>query len=342
MSDSDMINTELTDGVVKRSEGTVHGFAGIDVSKATLELALVDGSKTIVFENNACGIRTLLAKLVAVGPLGAIVLEATGGLERDASLALCAASLPVMVVNPRQAHNFANALGILAKTDVIDARALAQFARTLYQSDKREALLMRMPEPQQLALMVLVTRRGQLVEMRVAEGNRLPGAGKAAQKSIRVVITLLNREIVRLDREIGNALDGHFAEKIKLLNGLKGVAQGTQAALMAGLPELGTLTRRAIGKIVGVAPLNRDSGTMRGKRTTWGGRAMVRSALYMATLSAVRHNAVLRAFHHRLREKGKPKKVVLVACMHKLLSIMNAIFKSNVPWNPNFHSTKKA
>lgn len=177
MSDSEMNNTELTDGVVKRSEGAVLGFAGIDVSKATLELALVDGSKTIVFENNACGIRTLLAKLIAVGPLGAIVLEATGGLERDASLALCAAGLPVMVVNPRQAHNFANALGILAKTDVIDARALAQFARTLYQSDKREALLMRMPEPQQLALMVLVSRRGQLVDMRVAEGNRLSGAG---------------------------------------------------------------------------------------------------------------------------------------------------------------------
>ena len=341
MNDSDMNHTELTNSVLKRSDDAVLGFAGIDVSKATLELALVDGGETIVFENNARGIRALLAKLIEVGPLGAIVLEATGGLEREAALALCAASLPVMVVNPRQAHNFANALGILAKTDTIDARALAQFARPLYQSDRREALLMRMPEPQQLALMVLVTRRGQLVEMRVAEGNRLPGAGQAAQKSIRVVITLLNREIAKLDREIGNALGGHFAEKIKLLKGLKGVAQGTQAALMAGLPELGTLTRRAIGKIVGVAPLNRDSGKMRGKRTTWGGRAMVRSALYMATLTAVRHNAVLRAFHHRLREKGKPKKVVLVACMHKLLSIMNAIFKSNVPWNPNFHSSKK-
>ena len=174
--------------------------------------------------------------------------------------------------------------------------------------------------------------------MRVAEGNRLCGAGKAAQKSIRTVMTLLNREIAKLDREIEKFLTGHFAEKIKLLKGLKGVAKGTQAALMAGLPELGKLTRRAIGKIVGVAPLNRDSGTMRGTRTTWGGRAMVRSALYMATLTAVRHNAVLRAFHHRLREKGKPKKIVLVACMHKLLSIMNAIFKSNTPWNPNFHN----
>lgn len=342
MNDSETNHTELTGSVIKRSDGTTLGFAGIDVSKATLELALVDGGKTMVFENNARGIRALLAKLTPMGLLGAIVLEATGGLEREAALALCVAGLPVMVVNPRQAHDFAKSLGYLAKTDAIDARALAQFARTLHQSDRREALLMRMPEQQQLALMVLVTRRGQLVEMRVAEGNRLPGAGKAAQKSIRVVIALLNREIAKLDREIGNTLGGHFAEKIKLLKGLKGVAQGTQAALMAGLPELGTLTRRAIGKIVGVAPLNRDSGTMRGKRTTWGGRAMVRSALYMATLTAVRHNAVLREFHHRLREKGKPKKVVLVACMHKLLAIMNAIFKSNTPWNPNFTNIKTA
>jgi transposase len=340
MDDSDMNNTGSTDGVIKRSGEAALCFAGIDVSKATLELALTDVGKTIVFENDARGIRALLAKLKEVGSLGTIVLEATGGLEREAAMALCVAGLPVMVVNPRQAHDFAKALGYLAKTDAIDARALAQFARTLYQSDKREVLLMRVPEPQQLALMVLVTRRSQLVEMRVAEGNRLPGAGKAAQRSIRAVITLLNREIAKLDREIGDDLGEHFAEKIKLLKGLKGVAQGTQAALMAGLPELGTLTRRAIGKIVGVAPLNRDSGTMRGKRTTWGGRAMVRSALYMATLTAVRNNDVLRNFHHRLREKGKPKKVVLVACMHKLLTIINAIFKSNTAWDPRFQTSK--
>jgi transposase len=342
MNDSEMNNTELCKSVIKRSGGAALGFAGIDVSKATLELALEGESKTTVFDNDARGICTLLAKLKEAGPLCAIVLEATGGLEREAALALCAAGFPVMVVNPRQAHDFAKALGYLAKTDTIDARALAQFARTLYHSEKRAALLMCMPESQQLDLAVLVTRRGQLVAMRVAEGNRLSGAGKPAQKSIHAVITLLNREIAKLDREIEKYLGGHFAEKIKLLKGLKGVAKGTQAALMAGLPELGNLTRRAIGKIVGVAPLNRDSGTIRGKRTTWGGRAMVRSALYMATLTAVRHNAVLRAFHHRLREKGKPKKVVLVACMHKLLSIMNAIFKTNTPWNPNFHNLTTA
>jgi transposase len=342
MNDSEMNNTEPLTSVIKRSIDAALGFAGIDVSKATLELALVDGKKTFVFDNDARGIRALLAQIKEAGPLGAIVLEATGGLEREAALALCTADLPVMVVNPRQAHDFAKSLGYLAKTDAIDARALAQFARTLYQSDKREAFLMRMPEPQQLALVVWVTRRDQLVGMRVAEGNRLSGAAKPAQKSIRAVMTFLNREIAKLDREIGDSLSGHFAEKIKLLKGLKGVAKGTQAALMAGLPELGKLTRRAIGKIVGVAPLNRDSGTMRGKRTTWGGRSAVRSALYMATLTAVRHNPVLRTFHHRLTAKGKPKKVVLVACMHKLLSIMNAIFKSNIPWNPNFQNPTTA
>ncbi len=342
MNDSDMNNTEQRNSNVEDSSSAVLRFAGIDVSKATLELALEGESKTTVFDNDARSIRALLARLTEARPLGAIVLEATGRLEHEAALALCEAGLPVMVVNPRQAHDFAKALGYLAKTDTIDARALAQFARTLYHSDKREAMLMRMPEPQCLALGILVTRRGQLMTMRVAEGNRLAAAPKPAQKSIRAVMTVLNREIAKLDREIDKSLDGHFAEKLKLLEGLKGVAKGTQAVLMAGLPELGMLTRRAIGKIVGVAPLNRDSGTMRGKRTTWGGRASVRSALYMATLTAVRHNAVLRVFHHRLREKGKPKKVALVACMHKLLSIMNAIFKSNTPWNPDFQNLKNA
>ena len=342
MNDSEMNHAERRNFKSNDASSPALRFAGIDVSKATLELALEGEDKTTVLDNDARGIHALLARLIQAGPLGAIVLEATGGLERQAALALCAAGLAVMVVNPRQAHDFAKALGYLAKTDAIDARALAQFARTLYHSEKREVLLMCMPEPQCLALGILVTRRGQLVAMRVAEGNRLSCAPKPAQKSIRAVMSLLNREIVKLDREIEKSLGGHFAEKLKLLKGLKGVAKGTQAALMAGLPELGKLTRRAIGKIVGVAPLNRDSGKMRGKRTTWGGRAPVRSALYMATLTAVRHNAVLRAFHHRLREKGKAKKVVLVACMHKLLSIMNAIFKSNVPWNPNFQTPKNA
>jgi len=318
-------------------------FVGIDVSKATLEFAIDDQVKTVVYSNDVAGIKSLLVDLPKFGNIGAIVLEATGGLERVVAMALCAAEYPVMVVNPRQAHDFAKALGFLAKTDAIDARALAQFAQTLDRSEKRDALLLRPPSAEQGALNELVTRRSQLVEIRVMETNRLYGLPKGpVKKSVQSVIKLLDRQIKVLDNDIGGRLDKHFADKLLLLKGLKGVAMGTQAVLMAKLPELGTLDRHAIAKIVGVAPLNNDSGKMRGKRMTWGGRSDVRSALYMAALSAVRHNDVLREFHQRLIAKGKPKKVALVACMHKLLSIMNAILKTGVAWDPQFHVAKNA
>lgn len=329
------------DGVVVQS-GAMR-FAGIDVSKHTLELALDGQGKTLTLGNDARGIASLLRELQAlkgVASWGAIVLEATGGLEREAAVALCAAGLPVMVVNPRQAHDFAKALGYLEKSDAIDARTLARFAQTLGQSEKRDALLMKLPEPEQAALQALVTRRSQLLGIRVAEGNRLEGAPKSVQKSIRTVLSTIDKQIGKLDDEIGGSLGKHFSEKLKLLKGLKGVAQGTQAALMAGLPELGTLDRRAIAKIVGVAPLNNDSGKMRGRRSTWGGRSEVRRALYMATLTAVKYNEVLRQFHVRLIAKGKPRKVALVACMHKLLCIMNAILSSGKPWDPAFQTPK--
>lgn len=325
---------------------TARRFVGIDVSKATLEFAVDGQSKTVVWPNDAAGIQSLLThlrKLSPIGPIGAIVLEATGGLERAAARALCADGWPVMVVNPRQARDFAKALGFLAKTDAIDARALAAFAQTLDRSEKRDALLLRPPSEEQAALNELVTRRGQLIDMRVAETNRLQGLPKGpVKKSVQTVITLLDRQIKAVDNDIGGRLDKHFADQLLLLKGLKGVAVGTQAVLMAKLPELGKLDRRAIAKIVGVAPLNNDSGKMRGKRMTWGGRSEVRSALYMAALSAVRHNDVLREFHQRLLAKGKPKKVALVACMHKLLSIMNAILKTGVAWDPQFHGAKNA
>lgn len=315
-------------------------FVGIDVSKATLEVAVDGQTKTQVLANTEVGIRGLVVELKKIASLGAVVMEATGGLEREAALALCEAGLSVMVVNPRQAHNFAKAMGYLEKTDSIDARTLMQFARTLYQSDKREALLLKLPEAAQVELSALVTRRNQLIQIRVAESNRLGGAPKRAKQSIKAVIAHLDRQLKGIDTDIGGMLKGHFSNKLKLLEGLKGVAQGTKAALMAGLPELGTLSSRAIGKIVGVVPLNNDSGKMRGKRTTWGGRADVRSALYMATLSAVKHNDILKQFHQRLLAKGKPKKVALVASMHKLLTIMNAILKSGVAWNPQFHAAQ--
>lgn len=319
-------------------------FVGIDVSKDTLEVALDDKGKTDCFTSTEADIAALVEKLVPLAErIGVIVLEATGGLERPVALALCLAGLPVMVVNPRQARDFAKALGYLSKTDALDARVLSHFARTLYQSAQHERLLMKLPDANQVALQALFVRRTQLVGMRVAEANRLPMTHRSQQPSIRAVLKVLDRQIVAIDKDMGGLLDKHFADKLALLKDFKGVGICTQASLMAELPELGQLTHAQIGKLVGVAPLNDDSGRHKGRRTTWGGRVTVRTALYMATLSAVRYNPTIKAFYDRLLAKGKLKKVALVACMHKMLTIMNAIMKSGIPWNPEYqNSLKKA
>ena len=276
----------------------------------------------------------------AGGNVGAVVLEATGGFERLSAVALCRAGLPVMVINPRQARDFAKAMGHLAKTDAIDARVLSHFACMLYQSDRRERLLMKLPDANQEALQGLVTRRKQLIQMLVAEENRLALSNKRQRKSIETVLKLLKKELAIIDHDIDGQLKEHFAEKIALFKGFKGVGVGTQASLMAALPELGSLSHEQVGKLVGVAPLNCDSGKHKGKRITWGGRADVRSMLYMATMSAIRFNAVIKPFYERLLAKGKPKKVAIVACMHKILTILNAIVKSNIPWDEHHFSPK--
>lgn len=309
-------------------------FVGIDVSKDSLELAMDDKGKTQYLNNDEAGIAKLQATILAAdGRVGAVVFEATGGFERQAAIALCRAGLPVMVVNPRQARDFAKAMGHLSKTDAIDARVLSHFALTLYQSDRRERLLMKLPEANQEALQALVTRRGQLIQMRVAEENRLALSNKVQRKSIEAVRKVLDKELARIDVDIDDQLKEHFADKLALLKGFKGIGPGTQGGLMAMLPELGQLSHQQIGKLVGVAPLNCDSGRHKGRRVTWGGRADVRTMLYMATLSATRFNSVIKPFYERLVAKGKPKKVAIVACMHKVLTILNAIIKSNKPWD---------
>jgi len=318
-------------------------FVGIDVSKATLEVALDDNSKTRTLSNDDKGLKALLDELKAVAARVAVVLlEATGGLERAAAAALCANGFDVMVVNPRQAHDFAKALGYLAKTDSTDARALSHFARTLYHSEKRETLLHKLPTPEQELLLAMVTRRSQLVGMRVAESNRLDNAHPSQRKSIQAMLKQLDRQIGQIDDDADRHLRQHFKDKLDLLKGLKGVGPGTQAMLMAALPELGRLGQREIAKLVGVAPLNCDSGKFKGKRTTWGGRANVRSALYMAALSAVRFDPCLKAFYERLLQAGKPKKVALTACMHKLLTIINAVIKSGKPWQAGYPQSANA
>ncbi len=308
-------------------------FVGIDVSKATLEVALDDSAKTQTLGNDEAGVGALIARLKPMADrIAVVLLEATGGLEQPAAVALCTNGFAVMVVNPRQAHDFAKALGYLSKTDSTDARALSHFARTLYASEKRERLLYKLPTPQQEMLLAMVTRRGQLVGMRVAESNRLASAHVSQRKSIQVHLKMLDRQIGQIDDDAQRHLKDHFKDKLALLKGLKGVGPGTQAMLMAALPELGTLTHREIAKLVGVAPLNCDSGKFKGKRTTWGGRANVRAALYMAALSAARFDPTIKMFYQRLLAAGKPKKLALTACMHKLLTIINAVIKSGIPW----------
>ena len=312
-------------------------FVGIDVSKATLVVALDDSAKTITVGNDQAGLEQLIAKLEPLaGRVAVVLLEATGGLEQPAAMALCGHGFAVMVVNPRQAHDFGKALGHLSKTDSTDARALSHFARTLHASERRERLLYKVPTPEQELLLAMVTRRAQLVGMRVAEGNRLATAHRSQHKSIQAHLKMLDRQIGQIDDDAQRALNDHFKDKLALLKGLKGVGPGTQAMLMAALPELGTLSTREIAKLVGLAPLNNDSGKFKGKRTTWGGRANVRSALYMACLSATRYDPTIKAFYERLVAANKPKKVALTACMHKLLTIINAVIKSGKPWQASY------
>lgn len=316
-------------------------FVGIDVSKDSLEVAIEAQGKTRAFANSDEGLGELLAYLDPLKErLALVVLEATGGLERRAGLALCMASFAVMVVNPRQARDFAKSLGYLSKTDSIDAQALRQFACTLHTSDRRERMLMRLPDEAQLALQALMVRRTQLVGMRVAEHNRLAECHRSQRKSINAVLKVLDKHIAKIDADAGKHLAAHFKEKVDLLVGLKGVALVTKAVLMSMVSELGTISARQISKLVGVAPLNHDSGKYRGKRAIWGGRAQVRATLYMATLSAIKHDRAIAAFHARLISAGKLPKVAIVACMHKLLIIINAIIKSGKPWQANYQQTK--
>lgn len=317
-------------------------FIGVDVSKATLEVALDTVSKTQVLDNTAVGIAQLVALLKQCGPpIGVIVLEATGGLERECAMALCLAGLGVIVVNPRQARDFAKAMGYLSKTDALDAKVLSHFAQTLHDSARAPRMLFKMPTQSQTLLQALVVRRGQIIQMKVAEQNRLATAHKSQHKSLARMIQVLTRQISLLDDDIGRALDDHFAPKLALLKGIKGVGEGTQAALMAMLPELGSLSAREISKLVGVAPLNCDSGKFKGKRVTWGGRAALRAALYMAILSAMQYEPVIKEFAHKLKAQGKASKVVIVACMHKLLVIMNAVVRSGRAFSQTYAQDMK-
>lgn len=309
-------------------------WAGIDVSKAWLDVALWPQAHSFRVSNDAAGVAEVAARLGAATPQ-AVVLEASGGLELLAAGELQAAGLPVAVVNPRQVREFARALGTLGKTDRLDALVLAQFAQAAHSNGRLAPL--RLAEPAELELKALVARRRQLLGMLVAESNRRERAPKVVRKSIVQSIKGLKRALAEVEQQLQQVVANSPTQqaKAKLLGAVPGVGPQLSCTLLAELPELGRLGRRQIASLVGVAPHPHESGKFKGRRMIWGGRAHVRTMLYMAALSAVRHNPPLRAHYQALLERGKAKKLALVACMRKLLITLNAILRDATPWNPN-------
>jgi transposase len=299
---------------------------GIDVSKDQLDVASPDG--VAQWPNTTDGHHQLIKHLAQWTP-EAIILEATGGYEHAIVAELAAVNLPVVVVNPRQVRDFARATGKLAKTDRIDARVLVRFGVAVRPEQRP------IPDNNQRELQQQLARRRQLVGMLTAENNRFAQTtDKLVRKSIEAVRNTLRKQLAQLDKQLQQLIQATPAwrEKEDLLRSVPGVGQQTALALLAELPELGSCSRRQIAALVGVAPINRDSGKLRGVRVTWGGRATVRSALYMATLVATRHNPEIRKHYHHLQNLGKRKKVALVACMRKLLCMLNAILREQKPW----------
>ena len=311
-------------------------FVGIDVSSQTLEVAGSNRPETWQVGNDAGGIDQLVQQLQELAP-ALVVLEATDGYEFEAACALQAAGLAVAVVNPRAARDFARAMGALAKTDALDARMLAAFARVLHQHPERERFVKPLADAELQRLQALVLRRRQLVQMLTAEKQRKRIAHAAAHASIERHIEFLTKELSDSDSDVAGHVQQHHAALAQALQSVPGIGAASVAVLLAELPELGKLDRRRIAALVGVAPLNRDSGQMRGQRAIWGGRHDVRRTLYMATLVAVRHCSVFKAFYEHLVERGKRKKVALVAAMRKLLTVLNAIAKQGSRWNPMLH-----
>ena len=303
-------------------------FIGIDVSKKLLEVATHESDYQFRCANKASAFPELIAELIALRP-ALIVLEATGGLEIPVTAALHAAGLPVVVVNPRQVRDFAKATGQLAKTDRLDARVLAHFAAAI------KPPLRPIKSKDELELDALVGRRGQLIEMLTAEKNRRGSAATdTVREEIKKHIDWLEERIAELDEQLQAQLktSSLWQAKDVILQSTPGIGPVVSFSMIADLPELGTLNRQQISKLVGVAPLNNDSGQQRGTRHIYGGRARVRSMLYMAAFSATRYNPVIKEFYERLMAKQKPFKVVMTACMRKLLTIINVMVRDSTPW----------
>jgi len=303
-------------------------FVGIDVAKDRLDVHVRPSGETFAVTRDGEGIATLVGRLGNLRP-ALIVLEATGGFETVVAAGLAASQLPLAVINPRQIRDFARAIGKLAKTDALDAEVIALFA------ERVRPELRPLPDKQARLLSEIVARRRQIVEMITAERNRRRMlTGKRLIRSVDRLLVVLQKELSDLEADLDKTIRGTPAwrEAEDLLISVPGVGDKLARTLIADLPELGRLGRRQIAALVGVAPINRDSGTLRGKRTTWAGRAKVRTMLYMAALSAARHNPILKRFYQRLLQTGKPKKLALTAVMRKLITILNAIIRDQTPW----------
>jgi transposase len=327
----------MTNADVRESTMPPLEFVGVDMAQQAFEWALHGVRGTHSARNNDSGFEALREALQGRN-IGLIVIEATGGLERALAGFLLRHGLPVAVVNPRAAREFARSMGHLAKTDAIDAVALAHLAQTLAAKADQAGVRLTPPSAEVELLQAMVARRVQLLSMRTAEKNRLGGAVRVLHQSIEAVIKTLDKQIAKLDRDIDAHLERHFNEQAQRFDAIKGLGLTTCAAVLAFMPELGTISGARAAKLAGLAPLNNDSGKERGKRHIWGGRSIVRSALYMATLSAVRFNPVIKVFYDRLLAAGKPKKVALTACSHKLLRILNAMARTGQPWNESLHA----
>jgi transposase len=307
----------------------VGGFVGIDVAKAELEVVVRPSGARWTVTNDAAGLAQLQTRLQAAAP-SLIVLEATGGYEVAVVATLATAALPVVVLNARQVRDFARATGRLAKTDAIDAGVLAHFAEVVRPPVRP------LPDAMTQSLQAWLTRRRQLVGMLLAEEQRRSRAPRPIQRQIDQHVRWLRAQLGAVEKDLAQTLRESpvWREKDDLLRSVPGVGPVLTTTLLGDVPELGQLNRKQIAALIGVAPLNRDSGTYRGRRAVWGGRARVRATLYMAALTATRYNPVIRAFYARLVAAGKPKKVALTACMRKLLTILNAMIARRTAWKP--------
>ena len=313
-------------------------FVGVDVSKAELEIGVIPESKTWKESNDCQGIKQLIDNLVTLSP-SVIVIEATGGYETLVASSLATAQLPVVVINPRHIRSFAKAIGILAKTDRIDRLVLAQCGKSIKPQPRP------LKDEQAQELKAMLGRRKQLVEMLTMEKNRIDKATNIVLEYIHAHIFWLESQLQEVDKDLHNSIKNSpvWAEKDKIIRSIPGAGPVLSVTLISELPELGILNRRQIAALVGVAPFNCDSGKRKGYRRVWGGRALIRSILYMAALSAVRYNPAIKAFYKRLVAAGKKPKVSLTACMRKLLTIINSMVRNGSLWDPTyFLETQKA